>query len=362
MKLRSSKTRTSRRPRVSPFAGCLLATWRGLGLPTGHTPVIVAVSGGSDSTALLLALTELIQARKLSLSLTVAHLDHSLRKVSKEDALWVANLAAKWGHECVKRRTDVKRRATRTGDNLEQAARRARYEFLEETAKAKGSTLIVTAHTLDDQAETILLRLLRGSAAEGLSGIGPVRQLNSRSNIQLVRPLLSWARRVDTENYCRASKVEFLVDEMNQDEKFARIKVRKQLLPLMQSFNNRIVEALARTATLLREDAGALTEEANQLLESAHVNQTPKKDKTKVASLNVHVLAEAPAAVRRRALRQWILQQCGDLRRVEMVHLEAVDRLIQGGRGGRIAELPDGARVIRERGWLKLDGRGRKSG
>lgn len=317
--------------------------------------MILAASGGADSTALLLALDELVKAKKLSLKLTVAHLDHGLRKVSRDDSLWVENLAKELGHECVRRRTDVKNRAVKTGDNLEQAARRARYEFLRKTAKDKLSSLIVTAHTLDDQAETIMLRLLRGSAAEGLSGIEPVRQIDAKSSIQLARPLLSWVRRQDAENYCRLRQVEFRVDEMNQDEKFARVKVRNQLLPLMHSFNNKIVEALSRTANLLREDAGALSEEANKLLKLASPRLPRKKGETNPPPLNVDVLASAPAAVRRRALRHWISQGRGDLRRLEMVHLMAVDGLIEGNRGGRTAELPDGARVVRRRGWLELD-------
>ncbi len=339
-------------PGISNFAGRLFHSWHSLKLPTSNTRVILAVSGGADSTALLLAMDELVKAEKLALTLTVAHLDHSLRKVGREDAVWVETLASELGHEFVKRRTDVKKRAAKDGDNLEQAARRVRYEFLKKTAKENHSLLVITAHTLDDQAETILLRLLRGSAAEGLSGIEPVRLIDSKSPILLARPLLSWARRTDAEDYCRLRKVEFRIDEMNQDEKYARVRVRKQLLPLMRSFNNRIVEALSRTATLLREDARALSEEANKLLRLA----SPKiLGKTNPARVNVDILASAPAAVRRRALRQWISHGRGDLRRLEMVHLVAVDSLIEGNRGGRIAELPDGGKVVRKRGWLELD-------
>ena len=110
------------------------------------------------------------------------------------------------------------------------------------------------------------MRLLRGSAAEGLSGTSPMREIERGSNVKLVRPLLSWARRVDTESYCRLRQIDFRVDEMNDDEAFSRVRVRKQLLPLMKSFNNRIVEALSRTATLLTEDATALSDEAKLLL------------------------------------------------------------------------------------------------
>jgi tRNA(Ile)-lysidine synthase len=358
MKTRANKGGQSITPRLSDFAKRLFATWKTLGLLITDGDVILAASGGGDSTALLLALDELIKASKLCFTLTVAHLDHGLRKASKDDAIWLKNLASELGYESVSRRAHVKKRAAKTTDNLEQAARRARYEFLITLAKRKGSTLVLTAHTLDDQAETILLRLLRGSAAEGLSGIEAVRPLEPASKIQVARPLLAWARRSDVENYCRLRRIDFRVDEMNADQKFARVKVRQQLLPLMQTFNNKIVEALSRTATLLREDADALSNEANKLLELATGSSNRKKSKSKMASLDVHILAGAPAAVRRRALRRWISLERGDLRRVEMVHLAAVDRLIEGGRGGRIAELPAGARVVRKRGRLEL---GKKS-
>ena len=355
MKTQATKGRRQPFVRITDFASRLYKTWQRLKLPTSNERAILAVSGGADSTALFLALDELLKKKKLRLQLTVAHLDHGLRKTSKEDALWVASLAKELGYGSVSRRTDVKKRATRSGDNLEQAARRSRYEFLEKTAEKAGSLLVLTAHTLDDQAETIMLRLLRGSAAEGLSGIAEVRSLGSNSGIQLARPLLSWARHADAESYCRLRQVDFRVDEMNEDENFARVKVRKQLLPLMQSFNNKIVETLARTATLLREDAGALSDEAKRLLELASTRQSGKKGETNVAPLNVDVLASAPSAVRRRALRLWILQGRGDLRRLEMIHLVAVESLIDGNRGGHIAELPNGARVVRKRGLLELN-------
>lgn len=312
----------------------------------------MAVSGGADSTALLLALDELIGAGKLSLTLTVAHLDHGLRKVSKQDGEWVKALAKKLGYPAVVRRVDVGKSATKTGDNIEQAARRARYAFLKTTAKKQNAQLILTAHTLDDQAETILLRLLRGSAAEGLSGIEPIRSLEPGSNIKLGRPLISWARRSDVEEYCRSREVVFLEDEMNRDESLSRVRVRKQLLPLMQSFNNKIVDALSRTAGLLREDADALSLEAERLLAAA---SEKKRNANVGSSLNVSVMASAPAAVRRRALRLWLEKERGHLRRLEMVHMVAIDRLLSGSQGGRVAQLPDGASVTRRGGWLEIN-------
>ena len=197
------------------------------------------------------------------------------------------------------------------------------------------------------------MRLLRGSAAEGLSGTQPVREIAPGSQVKLVRPLLSWGRRSDTEDYCRRRHIDFRADEMNDDETFSRVRIRKQLLPLMKSFNNRVVEALSRTATLLNEDAAALSAEAGRVLELAD-QSSRKNSETSVPSLSVSVLLESPPAVRRRALRAWISRSRGDLNRVEMVHLIAIEKLLAGGRGGRVAELPGGMLVTRRGGMLEL--------
>jgi tRNA(Ile)-lysidine synthase len=330
----------------------LLEAWHQLQLPTAAQAVVVAVSGGADSTALLLGIDELVTNGKLHILPIVAHLDHGLRKGSRKDSQWVSRLSKQLGYSVTAGRKDLKDSKGKRDPNLEQAARKARYDFLRKTATTAGAKFILTAHTLDDQAETVLMRLLRGSAAEGLSGTSSVRSVATNSDIQLARPLLSWARRADTEDYCRRRKVEFRHDEMNDDESFSRVRVRKQLLPLMESFNNRIVETLSRTATLLSEDATALSDQAKTLLESA--SDSHYKNETKSPTLNVDPLLQAPAAVRRRALREWILRARGDLRRLEMVHLVAVERLLSGERGGRVAELPDGIRVTRRRGKLEL--------
>jgi len=353
----NSKPRRSTKARLSSFATELLEQWRRLDLPVSDTNIVVAVSGGADSTALLYGLDELIKADKLRLNLIVGHLDHGLRPGSRKDALWVKQMAKGLGCDVVAGRANLNATPNlrKKSENLEQAARKARYEFLFKTAVKKRADYVLTAHTIDDQAETILMRLLRGSAAEGLSGTPAIRELKSGSSVLLARPLLAWAQRGDTESYCRQRQIDFRLDEMNDDEAFSRVRVRKQLLPLMKSFNNRVVEALSRTASLLNEDAEALADEADRLLELALVD--PKNIETKVPSLSVSVLLQSPAAVRRRALREWILRSRGDLKRLEMVHLVAVEKLLEGDRGGRVAELPDGLKVTRKRGTLELSGK-----
>jgi len=344
--VRANSPRTQRGVRLTGFARSLANEWRRLGLPAATARVVVAVSGGADSVALLCALSELTQSKKLKLKLLVAHLDHALRKNSKADARWVKALAKQLGHESLARRVDVKAIATDSSDNLEQAARRARYKFLAKVAKEKRAVVVLTAHTMDDQAETVVLNLLRGSGMDGLSGIDPARRLGEGSEIILARPLLRWARRQDTESYCRLRAVEFLTDEMNTDEKFTRVRVRRQLLPQMESFNPRIVEGLARTAELLREDFTALDQAAGRLLALAREDEGSR--------LRIDLLALAPTALRRRALRQWIDEGRGDLKRIERVHVLAVESLLFGERGGRVIELPGGPKVLRRQKWLQF--------
>ena len=341
--------------RLNSFPRQLLAEWRRLRLPTADETVVVAVSGGADSTGLLLAIEELRNHHKLYTGICVAHLDHRLRKSSSKDAKWVADLAARLGFKSVIGRARVADDARAASDNLEQAAREARYAFLERTAKRVSAHYVLTGHTMDDQAETVLLRLMRGSAALGLGGMEALRPVAKNSTIKLVRPLL-WARRSETEDYCRHRKIQFLSDEMNDDESFARVKVRKQLLPLMQSFNNRIVEAISRTASQLREDGAVLVTDSDALLQRAAVfNEEGNDGETTPPKLDVKVLAEAPPALRRRALRQWLSNARGSTRRLEMVHLSAVEKLLEGNAGGRVAELPSGGRVRRKRNRLEFE-------
>jgi tRNA(Ile)-lysidine synthase len=338
--------------RLNQFPRMLLAEWRKLRLPISDETIVIAVSGGADSTALLLAIEQLKNQQKLHVGVCVAHLDHRLRKSSAKDAKWVSELAAKLGFRAIVGRSKVADEARANSDNLEQAARKARYAFLERTAKKVSANYVLTGHTMDDQAETVLLRLMRGSAGYGLGGMEAQRPLARNSSIKLVRPLL-WARRIETEDYCRLRKTAFLSDEMNEDHSFARVRVRKQLLPLMQSFNNRVVEALSRTATQLREDGAVLFNDSGALLRQAVVST--QQNETETPALDVKVLANAPPALRRRALREWLSEARGSTRRLEMVHLLAVEKLLQGSAGGRVVELPRGGRVRRRQNRLEFE-------
>ncbi|HEY7624124.1 MAG TPA: tRNA lysidine(34) synthetase TilS, partial [Candidatus Limnocylindria bacterium] len=200
-------------------------------------PLVVAVSGGADSTALLLLLADL--APELGLVLHVAHFDHRTRpKQSAADADFVATLANSVGAPI---RIGRAARAPKSEDE----ARRARYEFLRRAATEIGATAIATGHTRDDQAETVLLHLVRGAGLGGLAGIRPLRD-------GLARPLLAIARR-ETVAVCRAARVKPRTDPTNRALRFARNRVRLKVLPELAKINPRVVEAIARLADAAAE-------------------------------------------------------------------------------------------------------------
>ena len=345
---RQSKSKPSFPPPLplTAFARSLLREWRRVELPLTNASVVIGVSGGADSAALLFALDELIKARKIEIKPVVAHLNHKLRgKESEADARWVRSVSQTLGYSFSASSVDVLKQAAKARDNLEQAARRARYAFLRKVAGTKRARVVLTAHTMDDQAETFLLNLLRGSGAEGLVGIDLARPIEPQSDVLLVRPLISWATRADTENYCRERAIEFRVDAMNADERLNRVRVRRQLLPMLRTFNPKFTECLARTMEILREDNVALEAAAERLLELSAEQSDPE-----TFSLRADLLKLAPLALRRRTLRSWLARSRGDLRRIESAHINAIARLLNSPKSGRVIELPGDSSVSRQGG------------
>ena len=215
-----------------------------LQVPEG-VPIVLAVSGGPDSTGLLLGAARLAPRR--GWQLTVAHLDHALRDGSADEATNVAVMAAGLSLPSETLRTDVAALARVEHRSLEDAGRLARYRFLEELAAQRGpDALIATAHTADDVAETILLRLVRGSGLRGLRGIPPRRG-------RIVRPLLQ-ERRAVLRAALDAAGASYLLDPSNYDTQHARNRVRAELLPAMEQLNPQVVLALLRFGRLAADD------------------------------------------------------------------------------------------------------------
>jgi tRNA(Ile)-lysidine synthase len=207
--------------------------------------IVVAVSGGPDSVCLLSVLHVL--SGKLNLSLHVAHLDHMFRgRQSEEEALFVADLAAKLGTPCTVEHIDVPAYCRERGLSAQAGAREVRYQFLSRVASGINASRIATGHTADDQAETFLLRLLRGAGLSGLSAIPPVRG-------NIIRPLIE-ATRESVLDHLREKDLPFVTDPSNAKPVYTRNRIRQEVIPVLKQFNPRIVETLSTEASLLRDE------------------------------------------------------------------------------------------------------------
>lgn len=313
----------------------LRQSWRRLHIDAGAA-IVVAVSGGADSTALLDALVRLSQREGASGRLLIAHLNHQLRgEEADEDEQFVRALAARLQLPVFVERADVFERARAAKENLEATARQLRYDFLRRVAEENLAAYVLTAHTQDDQAETILMRLLRGSGAAGLQGVARVRPLSA--SVKLLRPLLD-VTRAQVLEHCQQYGLEFRTDSSNFSAALLRNRVRHELLPVLRTFNPRAPEALARAAELFVQDEDYLQSAAGDLL-AASVQD---------AALDVTTLQHAPAALQRRTLRLWLRARLGSLRRIEAAHIAAIERLLTQSQSGRSINLPGGGQVARE--------------
>lgn len=300
---------------------------RALSSPAAPRPgdgVVVGVSGGADSTALLDVLVTLAPSR--GLRIVAAHLDHGLRSGSAEDAECCAALAAQLGVRFLSERHDVAALAHQRRRGLEEAGRHARYAFLRRVRAETRSALIAVAHTQDDQVETLLLRLLRGSGGRGLAAMRLRRG-------DVFRPLLEVSREAVLA-HLRSRGLGFRDDPTNDDRRFARNRVRHELLPYLEErFNPRLRETLGRTARLLGDES--------RLLEALGRRVGPVVDlRDGGAVLAVGALTRAKPALARLALRR-ALASTGGLRGVGAVHVEKLLALARSRTAsGRQISLP----------------------
>ena len=301
----------------------------------GHR-VAVAVSGGGDSVALLAALRDLAPA--LGVTLAVAHVNHQLRGVeSDDDQSFVTQLAAAAGLVCHVRLAPVPE-----GENVEQSARDLRRSFFAELVTSGAADRVATAHTQDDQAETVLLRLLRGSGTAGLAGILPVTREGS------VRPALDLSRATLRQWAADRGEV-WREDRTNLDLSFARNRIRAGLLPeLERQWNPAIKPLLAQTAQLAREDSDFLESTATAI---AGRMLAPGPYSSWV--MRVSPLLAEPLALRRRVVRAAIGRVRGDLHRLDYEHVNRILLLAESVAGDGRLQVP-GVDVLRSFDWLRF--------
>lgn len=298
--------------------------------------VLVAVSGGADSVVLL---DLLVQLRKpYALELKVAHLDHGLRgEASDADRRFVEQLADSLGLPCHSAHRDVALFRQEQKLSLEEAARQVRYDFLFSTAEQHAYRRIATAHHASDNAELVLMNLMRGSGPTGLAGMDA-----TGFNGRLIRPLLDVSR-ADIIGYLNHQGLDFRDDSTNLDRLFLRNRVRLDLLPhIEEHYQPGFSRTLTRTARIIQDDEVWMDELIEPLFEDLVTHRSDDR-----LTLNLPRLARLHVAAQRRIVRRAIGQIKGDLRGMGLVHLESVLRLIGLSESRKSLDLPGRIRVFR---------------
>jgi len=297
--------------------------------------VLVAVSGGPDSVALAHIL--LAMAAEYFLRPAIAHLNHCLRGPDADrDAEFVSALARQLGVPIYAERKDVRALQRSRRFSLEEAGRRSRYEFFDAVSAKHGFNKIALGHHRDDNAELVLINLLRGSGPLGLSGIAPVREG------KIVRPFIRLGRS-EIINYLAEKKIPYVSDATNTDPAFVRNKIRHQLIPELQSaYNPRIIETLNRLGEIIRAEDQWLDDALEPVLERCVSFRADQKINLALPEFN-----QLARAVKRRIIRKAILWVKKDLRRITLLHIDAILHLGEKGRVSGRLNLPEGVLVAR---------------
>ena len=344
----ANRTRTT--PTLQPPAALLARARRYIVdhdlIPPGAR-VLVAVSGGPDSTCLLLILAAL--RRSLRFEIVAAHFDHRLRgaRSAERERNAVRDLCERIAVPFRSGAGDVRAHAKAHRRSIEEAARELRYRYLARAARAAQCETVAAGHTRDDQAETVLLHLIRGSGLRGLAAMAPSAPWPVRTRTappRLVRPLLALSRS-ETERCCRAAGVTPLRDPTNRSRAHLRNRIRHQLLPVLRRYNPRIEDALARLAAAAATDV--------ELLERLAATTPAGTAKDGALRIRRKQLAALPEALRAHAVRLAYARLAGDARGLSERHLRAVLRAAAGPSGARL-DLPRGLRATVERDSIVL--------
>lgn len=298
--------------------------------------VLVGISGGPDSVALLHVLKQI--EKDMGIEIYAAHVHHGIRgTVADQDAEFVAQLCQQWNVPLFVERVDVPRLADEGGLTLEEAGRIVRYRFFDEVLQDIRGHKVALGHNRDDQAETILHRILRGTGMQGLQGIKPVRQN------KFIRPLIEVSR-AEIEEYCHQNGLEFRVDVTNRDVAYTRNRIRHELIPyIKQHFNPNIVDALVRMGAIIRDEEEFLQDycqkEYDRLVRAFSQNEL---------RIDLDGFLARPIAVKRRVLRMALMAMGGTLDEIGANHVEDVLDMASNSATGAMLTLPNDIRVLKD--------------
>lgn len=299
---------------------------------TKKTPLIVAVSGGSDSVALL----HLLLAEGFS-GLIVAHLDHGLRSNSGPDAKFVKQLTKQSGARFVSKKLNVAKFAKKHQLNLEDAGRQARYDFFRTLKKKFRADYIVTAHHADDQVETILMNIIRGCGLDGLSGMQEI-------DGDLWRPLLRVSKK-DLMKYCRAHKLSFVEDSTNDDLQYRRNFLRKKVIPSLMKLNPQLQKTMTSNAELWTKTRDYVHQRAQDFLTTQRLS--PNR-------YDLKAFRALPEFEQQVTLRTLFEQVHGHKKDLQQSHLEQVLNVLRGPVSGKKKEFGSGKMIVKNRVWFEV--------
>ncbi|MDD5428684.1 MAG: tRNA lysidine(34) synthetase TilS [Candidatus Omnitrophica bacterium] len=298
--------------------------------------VLAAVSGGPDSIFLLHLLEKL--KSKLGLKeIAVCNLDHGLRgKESLGDSLFVKKYSAAHGLRFIHKKIDLKKRSS-GGLSTEEIAREARYKFFNEAARKAGADVIVTGHTLDDQAETVLMRFIKGASLKGIVGISPSR---TEGKFRMVRPLIELEKK-EIVRYLDACGISYRIDSTNIEPIYFRNVVRKEIIPFLEKYNPRLKRVLSNLAEHLREDFEFISAEKTRI-----GNAITRKTGSGV-EIDLKDVVVQPRAIQKEILRDSLEKAGGDVKKLSFRHWKEIEALIRHGNKGNSVDLPGRVRASR---------------
>ena len=305
--------------------------------------VLVTLSGGPDSVLLLHALVGLKGKLKLA-KISVCHLDHGLRgEESAGDSVFAKRFAASLGLEFLHKKVDLRKKRSKDL-STEEEARLERYRFFVQAAAKAGANVIATGHTLDDQAETILMRIIKGASLKGIVGIAPVRQ---EGGLRIIRPLMQIEKH-EIAGYLEANGIDYRVDRTNLEPIYFRNVVRGEILPFLEKYNPRLKHALFSLAEHLREDFDFIEQEKAR----ARAHLRPTEDGKVAISLKDIVIQ--PKALQKEILRDALEKAGGEVKRLTFRHWKDLEHFIKYKRKGNSLDLPGSIRVSRTESALEF--------
>lgn len=304
--------------------------------------IVIGLSGGVDSVGLFLVLNELKEL--LGLKLYPVYIHHHLREDADEDVVFCQNLSKGFGYDLKTIHVDVKAYAGQNKVSIEDGARTLRYTALKSYLKEIQGHKIAVAHHMDDQAETILYRLIRGSGLLGLTGM-------QAQNESIIRPLLSVTKDELVDYVCK-KETGYREDKTNQDTKFMRNKIRHELLPQLKEYNPNIVEVLTRSGRIFTEEEELIGEEAQKLAD--RLVKVHKDERGRRVTLDLEKLSELHIAYQKRLLRIALEKLMGNLKNIEYIHIESLVELIDR-QSGKEVTLTKGIRAKKEYGTMVLE-------